>query len=69
LKKIGDKKELDIKFDDFLTNLIFSDLSKKEIKNKLNKIKVNLFLKWQKGLILNKLISSTVLPNLFITNL
>jgi hypothetical protein len=29
LKKIGDKKELDIKFDDFLTNLIFSVYQKK----------------------------------------
>jgi hypothetical protein len=45
LKKIGDKKELDIKFDDFLTDLIFSDLSKKEIKRQIKQNKVNLFLK------------------------
>jgi hypothetical protein len=32
LKKIGDKKELDIKFDDFLTNLIFQFIKKKEKK-------------------------------------
>jgi spore maturation protein CgeB len=60
LKKIGDKKELDIKFDDFLTNLIFSDLSKKEIKKQIkqNKSEPLLKKKWQKGLILNKLISN-----------
>jgi hypothetical protein len=45
LKKIGDKKELDIKFDDFLTNLFFRIYQKKKSRNKLNKIKVNLFLK------------------------
>jgi hypothetical protein len=72
LKKIGDKKELDIKFDDFLTNLIFSVYQKKKSRDKLNKIKVNLFFKkkWQKGLILNKLISIKqnihgIDPNLF----
>jgi hypothetical protein len=42
----------------FLQTLFFR-FKKKKSRNKLNKIKVNLFFKkkWQKGLILNKLIS------------
>jgi hypothetical protein len=58
-KRLVIKKELDIKFDDFLTELIFSDLSKKEINRQIkqNTSEPLFKKKWQKGLILNKLIS------------
>jgi hypothetical protein len=51
--------ELNIKFDDFLTKLIFSNLSKKEIHKQIKEKKAEVLFKkkWHKGLILNKIIS------------
>jgi len=53
------ENELNIKFDDFLTEIIFSNSSKKEIKQQIDEKKSAATFKkrWHKGLILNKLIS------------
>jgi hypothetical protein len=45
LKKIGDKKELDIKFDDFLTNLFFRIYQKKKSRRQIKQNKSEPLLK------------------------
>jgi hypothetical protein len=53
------ENELNIKFDDFLTELIFSNFSKEEINRQIEekKSEISFKKKWHKGLILNKIIS------------
>lgn len=58
-KKLILKKELDIKTDNFLTELIFSDYSMEDIYEKIKRYKEDVLFKkkWYKVLILNKIIS------------
>lgn len=58
-KKLILKKELDIKTDNFLTELIFSDYSIEDIYEKIRIYKDDVLFKkkWYRGLILNKIIS------------
>ena len=58
-KKLILKKELDIKTDIFLTELIFSNYSMEDIYEKIRVYKEDVLFKkkWYKGLILNKIIS------------
>ncbi|MBF2709679.1 hypothetical protein [Flavobacterium soyangense] len=58
-KKLVLKKELDIKTDNFLTDVIFSDYSLEVIYEKIRLYKEDVLFKkkWYKVLILNKIIS------------
>lgn len=58
-KKLILKKELDIKTDNFLTELLFSDYSMEDIYEKIKVYKEDVLFKkkWYRGLILNKIIS------------
>lgn len=58
-KKLILKEELEVKTDDFLTEIIFSNYENKSIKKKIEafKLEIPFAKKWCKGLILNKIIT------------